>query len=474
MGSTDNFPVYLPSNTRNSLYENKTSNYRVQLAKPLEFPDGNWEVGLAEITYPYTWYDVPVPATIHVLTTLPIPNQKLLLSGTNITPYDDAAFKKPPGAHALVPFAYWATFKSQKNMEVETWYFAVSSNIVLPPQYESHYATDANKLATFINSRGAHYFSPTAPSILIHAGQLQKADDMIFSFTVSPFKRTNYSLNDTSSVKIVTVPIPIGIYRTPERLLQYIVNSFNVIFAQTVDATRDTLRDMSEYIGARARVPTSNQMNNPRFYPPGHVEERETPGRPLIGPGLPEALIPISPADAQEIVNRNTIPNVPSNYRSMSSTFTQENGEMRLNVASFDGACSIYMSDPWLLGALGITNYRHNKQDFYVIDIERELITFPAARIGAANILVYCSIIQHQMMGNTLVPLLRPITIPSNKNRGETINEKFLRPYYVPVWKSHIPDIEISLCDDQGRNITFQAGSTMVVLHFRRIRHGYN
>jgi hypothetical protein len=78
------------------------------------------------------------------------------------------------------------------------------------------------------------------------------------------------------------------------------------------------------------------------------------------------------------------------------------------------------------------------------------------------------------MMGNTLVPLLRPITIPSNKNRGETINEKFLRPYYVPVWKSHIPDIEISLCDDQGRNITFQAGSTMVVLHFRRIRHGYN
>jgi hypothetical protein len=85
MGSTDNFPVYLPSNTRNSLYENKTSNYRVQLAKPLEFPDGNWEVGLAEITYPYTWYDVPVPATIHVLTTLQIPSQKLLLSGTNIT-----------------------------------------------------------------------------------------------------------------------------------------------------------------------------------------------------------------------------------------------------------------------------------------------------------------------------------------------------------------------------------------------------
>ena len=52
------FYVTLPSNSSMQYFpDNKTSNFVTKLSRTLQL-DGEWEVGLAEIDYPHTWYNV--------------------------------------------------------------------------------------------------------------------------------------------------------------------------------------------------------------------------------------------------------------------------------------------------------------------------------------------------------------------------------------------------------------------------------
>ena len=57
----------LPSNASYHLYpENRTSHYRVELAKRLNFDDGKYEVGLTAFHYPRTWYNLPNGGQYHM------------------------------------------------------------------------------------------------------------------------------------------------------------------------------------------------------------------------------------------------------------------------------------------------------------------------------------------------------------------------------------------------------------------------
>ena len=52
------FYVTLPSNSSMKYFpDNKTSNFFIKLSRTLQL-DGEWEVGLAEIVYPHTWYNI--------------------------------------------------------------------------------------------------------------------------------------------------------------------------------------------------------------------------------------------------------------------------------------------------------------------------------------------------------------------------------------------------------------------------------
>ena len=52
------FYVTLPRNSSMQYFpDNKTSNFVTKLSRTLQL-DGEWEVGLAEIDYPYTWYNI--------------------------------------------------------------------------------------------------------------------------------------------------------------------------------------------------------------------------------------------------------------------------------------------------------------------------------------------------------------------------------------------------------------------------------
>ena len=52
------FYVTFPSNSSMQYFpDNKTSDFVTKLSRTLQL-DGEWEVGLAEIDYPHTWYNI--------------------------------------------------------------------------------------------------------------------------------------------------------------------------------------------------------------------------------------------------------------------------------------------------------------------------------------------------------------------------------------------------------------------------------
>lgn len=81
------FYVMLPCNASLSVYpENRISSYKTNLAKTIHLK-GEWEVGLAEIEYPRSWYNITDDDGIFNLNTYPDPdNEERKKLETNVLP----------------------------------------------------------------------------------------------------------------------------------------------------------------------------------------------------------------------------------------------------------------------------------------------------------------------------------------------------------------------------------------------------
>ena len=84
------------------------------------------------------------------------------------------------------------------------------------------------------------------------------------------------------------------------------------------------------------------------------------------------------------------------------------------------------------------------------------------------HILVYCSIIQPGLVGNTYAKLLRQVEIPEEKNFGKQCVLRYPKPFYYPLISNEIEMIEIDIKDDTGKPIPFDYGRLTVMLHFRK------
>ena len=82
------------------------------------------------------------------------------------------------------------------------------------------------------------------------------------------------------------------------------------------------------------------------------------------------------------------------------------------------------------------------------------------------SIYVYCDIVQPQIVGNTMVLLLR--TIPVSGNSGDVITKTFTNIQYVPVQTKSFEDIEILLRTDTGDSVPFESGKVIATLYFRK------
>lgn len=86
-------------------------------------------------------------------------------------------------------------------------------------------------------------------------------------------------------------------------------------------------------------------------------------------------------------------------------------------------------------------------------------------RRGFYSLYVYCSIVEHTVVGDSKVPLLRVVNVSGQE--GKMVSKIYQNVQYIPVLIKSFSSIEIDIKDDAGRPIPFQRGRVIATLHFK-------
>lgn len=94
----------------------------------------------------------------------------------------------------------------------------------------------------------------------------------------------------------------------------------------------------------------------------------------------------------------------------------------------------------------------------------------PNIRLGLpSHMYVYCDLVEPQMVGDTVAPLLKIVNISTSSYiYGLHKSTSFIDPHYVPVMNRSFDSVEIDLRDSTGRHLPFHFGTSCVKLHFRK------
>ena len=87
---------------------------------------------------------------------------------------------------------------------------------------------------------------------------------------------------------------------------------------------------------------------------------------------------------------------------------------------------------------------------------------------GFHTMYVYSDIVEQQIVGHEQAPLLRVLPIEDQRSAETFVSKTFSKIYYLPLSKKRITDIEFLIVDDTGRQVGFDYGKVVIVLHFRR------
>lgn len=87
---------------------------------------------------------------------------------------------------------------------------------------------------------------------------------------------------------------------------------------------------------------------------------------------------------------------------------------------------------------------------------------------GQTAFYVYSNIVQHQIVGDTMAPLLRVVPI-RGKEKDTYRTEEFQHVMYVPTINSRTDIFEIDIRRDDGEPVSFQTGKVVITLHFKEV-----
>ena len=90
---------------------------------------------------------------------------------------------------------------------------------------------------------------------------------------------------------------------------------------------------------------------------------------------------------------------------------------------------------------------------------------------GMHALYVYCDVLEHTPVGDTLAPLLRIVEVDGE--HGNTIHRNYDNPRYVPVQKRNFSSLEIDIRTNAGEAVPFERGPSVVILHFRQAKRPY-
>jgi len=78
---------------------------------------------------------------------------------------------------------------------------------------------------------------------------------------------------------------------------------------------------------------------------------------------------------------------------------------------------------------------------------------------------IYCDLVEYSFVGDSMVPCLR--TLPAAPDETKPTILRFENPHYVPVAQSRFSQVTIEIANDQGEEILFNKGLSLIKLHFR-------
>ena len=113
---------------------------------------------------------------------------------------------------------------------------------------------------------------------------------------------------------------------------------------------------------------------------------------------------------------------------------------------------------------LGFEPTNIQSDDHGEIVVESPYIADPSADYRV--LMVYTNIVESQIVGDVLAPLLRIVNISGQ--HGETICAQYERPHYLPINCKFIDSIEIAIRKHSGELVPFERGRSYVKLHFRQ------
>jgi hypothetical protein len=90
---------------------------------------------------------------------------------------------------------------------------------------------------------------------------------------------------------------------------------------------------------------------------------------------------------------------------------------------------------------------------------------------GFYSLYVYCNIVEHVVVGDAKVPLLR--TVNFDNRSGSNVSRTYNNVQYVPIQTNQFDAIEIDIRDDTGRRVAFERGKVIITLHFRLRKPAY-
>jgi hypothetical protein len=83
------------------------------------------------------------------------------------------------------------------------------------------------------------------------------------------------------------------------------------------------------------------------------------------------------------------------------------------------------------------------------------------------QLFVYSDILEPQLLGDTVAPLLRIVGIEQRSDYGKVIVKTYETPHYTPLLKRQFETVEIDIRDSTGAIAPFQYGPVIVKLHFK-------
>ena len=96
--------------------------------------------------------------------------------------------------------------------------------------------------------------------------------------------------------------------------------------------------------------------------------------------------------------------------------------------------------------------------------VESPFVADPCAQYRV--LLVYSDIVEPQIVGDVVAPLLRITNVSGND--GEVVSAQYERPYYLPVNRKLIETLEIVIRTHTGHLAAFERGRSYITLHFRQ------